>query len=121
MIERRAVGDDADRRAQRVVQIGALDRDHGIQPRQRKAGIIAEEVRQPGQLCTGLVDRAAIVERGWNERAGAFTQAFGSEDLDASCLMLAITGFLPGDDTRMRATIDAIAQRLTDKRGLVYR
>ncbi len=65
--------------------------------------------------------RAAILERGWNERAGAFTQAFGSEDLDASALMLTITGFLPGDDPRMRATIDATAQRLTDERGLVYR
>jgi alpha,alpha-trehalase len=65
--------------------------------------------------------RTAIVERGWNERAGAFTQAFGSEDLDASNLMLAISGFLPGDDPRMKATIDATARRLTDKRGLVYR
>jgi alpha,alpha-trehalase len=65
--------------------------------------------------------RAAIDEHGWNDRAGAFTQAFGSEDLDASSLMLAITGFLPGDDPRMKATIDAIAARLTDERGLVYR
>ena len=65
--------------------------------------------------------RAAILERGWNERAGAFTQTFGSEDLDASNLMLAITKFLPGDDRRMKATIDATVQRLTDKRGLVYR
>jgi alpha,alpha-trehalase len=65
--------------------------------------------------------RAAILERGWNERAGAFTQAFGSEDLDASSLMLAITGFLPADDLRMKATIDATRHRLTDERGLVYR
>ena len=65
--------------------------------------------------------RAAILARGWNERAGAFTQAFGSEDLDASSLMLTITGFLAGDDPRMKATIDAIARRLTDERGLVYR
>jgi alpha,alpha-trehalase len=65
--------------------------------------------------------RAAILERGWNERADAFTQAFGSEDLDASVLMLTITGFLPGDDPRIKATIHAIARRLTDKRGLVYR
>ena len=65
--------------------------------------------------------RAAILEQGWNERAGAFTQAFGREDLDASNLMLAITGFLPADDPRMKATIDATAQRLTDPRGLVYR
>jgi len=65
--------------------------------------------------------RAAILARGWNDRANAFTQAFGSEDLDASSLMLAITGFLPGDDPRMKATIDAVAARLTDQRGLVYR
>ena len=65
--------------------------------------------------------RAAILARGWDERAGAFTQAFGSQDLDASSLMLAITGFLAADEPRMKATIGAIAQRLTDERGLVYR
>src|SRR6266566_8898230 len=65
--------------------------------------------------------RTAILEHGWNEQAQAFTQAFGSGDLDASNLMLAITGFLPGDDPRMKATIHAIAARLTDERGLVYR
>jgi alpha,alpha-trehalase len=65
--------------------------------------------------------RAAILEQGWSERAGAFTQAIGSDDLDASSLMLAITGFLPADDPRMKATIDATATRLTDRRELVYR
>jgi GH15 family glucan-1,4-alpha-glucosidase len=65
--------------------------------------------------------RMAIVEHGWSDRAGAFTQAFGSDELDASNLMLAITGFLPGDDPQMKATIDATATRLTDERGLVYR
>ena len=65
--------------------------------------------------------RAAILSRGWSEKAGAFTQAFGGDDLDASYLMLAITGFLPADDLRMKATIDATAARLTDERGLVYR
>ncbi len=65
--------------------------------------------------------RAAILERGWNDQAGAFTQAFGSEDLDASSLMLAITCFLPGNDSRMKATVDAIAARLTDQRGRGYR
>ncbi len=65
--------------------------------------------------------RAAIEEHGWSEQAGAFTQAFGGDDLDASNLMLVITGFLPADDPRMKATIDATAERLTDERGLVYR
>jgi GH15 family glucan-1,4-alpha-glucosidase len=63
----------------------------------------------------------AILTRGWSDTAGAFTQAFGSDGLDASSLMLAIAGFLPATDSRMRATIDAIAERLTDDHGLVYR
>src|SRR5207244_12065228 len=65
--------------------------------------------------------RQAILTRGWSERAGAFAQTFGSDELDASALMMPIVGFLPGDDPRMRATVDAIAERLTDARGLVYR
>jgi GH15 family glucan-1,4-alpha-glucosidase len=63
----------------------------------------------------------AILTRGWNEKASAFTQSFNSEDLDASNLMMPIVGFLPADDPRMVATIDSIADRLTDDRGLVYR
>ena len=65
--------------------------------------------------------REAILSEGWSDSAGAFTQSFGSDELDASNLMLPITGFLPGDDPRIRATVDAIAERLTDSRGLVYR
>ena len=65
--------------------------------------------------------RRSIEEQGWSERAGAFTQSFGSDDLDASSLMLAIVGFLPPDDPRIRATVEAISERLTDERGFVYR
>jgi alpha,alpha-trehalase len=65
--------------------------------------------------------RSSILTRGWSSRAGAFTQAFGDDELDASSLMLAITGFIPATDPRMKATIDAIAERLTDENGLVYR
>ena len=65
--------------------------------------------------------RETVCRDGWNASAGAFTQSFGSADLDASSLMLPIVGFLPAADPRMRSTIDAIADRLTDRRGLVYR
>jgi GH15 family glucan-1,4-alpha-glucosidase len=65
--------------------------------------------------------REAIEARGWSESAGAFTQSFGSDELDASALMLPIAGFLPGDDPRVRSTIDAVDAGLTDARGLVYR
>jgi alpha,alpha-trehalase len=85
------------------------------------AGPLDAGDRVEGWTATREAIRAAICERGWSERAGAYTQAFGADDLDASNLMLAITGFLPGDDPRMKATIDATAQRLCDERGLVYR
>jgi GH15 family glucan-1,4-alpha-glucosidase len=62
-----------------------------------------------------------VTRDGWSEEAGAYTQYAGSTALDASNLMMAIVGFLPADDPRMLATIDAIEQRLTDDRGLVYR
>ncbi len=64
--------------------------------------------------------RDAIVERGWSRARGAFAQAFESDDLDASALLMPIVGFLPADDERMRATIEAIARELTDD-GLVLR
>jgi len=93
----------------------ALDRAIALAPRLGAEARLADWTAARDEI------RAAIGEHGWNEKAGAFTQAFGSEDLDASNLMLVITGFLPGDDPRMKATIDATAARLTDERGLVYR
>jgi len=63
----------------------------------------------------------AIMTLGWNEDVGAFTQSFGSDDLDASNLMMPIVGFIPAGHPRMRATIDATAARLSDPRGLIYR
>jgi alpha,alpha-trehalase len=65
--------------------------------------------------------RTAILRDGWSDRANAFTQSFGSDDLDASNLMLPLVGFLPPDDPRVLSTIAAIEERLTDARGLVYR
>ena len=65
--------------------------------------------------------RDAILREGWSDRANAFTQSFGSDDLDASNLMLPLVGFLAADDPRVLSTIAATEERLTDARGLVYR
>lgn len=65
--------------------------------------------------------RDAILDEGWNPHLGAFTQAFGSDDLDASALMLPLVGFLPADDARVRSTIDTIIAGLVDDHGLVRR
>jgi alpha,alpha-trehalase len=63
----------------------------------------------------------AIMTLGWNEDVGAFTQSFGSGELDASNLMMPVVGSIPAESPRMRATIDATAAHLTDQRGLIYR
>ena len=63
--------------------------------------------------------RADILEHGLDQR-GAFTQHYETTALDASLLLLPMTGFLPRDDPRVRTTVLAIADELTDD-GLVLR
>ncbi len=51
---------------------------------------------------------------------GRFRQAYENDELDASLLLIPIMGFLPPDDERVRATVLAIADELTED-GLVLR
>ncbi|MFP4554826.1 MAG: glycoside hydrolase family 15 protein, partial [Actinomycetota bacterium] len=60
----------------------------------------------------------AILERAWDDDAGAFTQSFESSNLDASALVIPIVGFLPADDPRVLSTIRAIETKLMDGSGL---
>jgi GH15 family glucan-1,4-alpha-glucosidase len=64
--------------------------------------------------------RRTILADGWDDRAGAFTGALGSDRLDASALMLPLVGFLPASDPRVLSTVDAIETQLCDN-GLVRR
>jgi len=64
--------------------------------------------------------RAAVLAQAWSAQAGAYTGAFGSDDLDASVLLLPVVGFLPAGDERMRATIEAVESQL-GAGGLVRR
>jgi GH15 family glucan-1,4-alpha-glucosidase len=64
--------------------------------------------------------RKAIITDGFNKEINAFTQAFGSKNLDASALLIPRTGFLPATDSRMQFTIEAIKSRLSEK-SIVYR
>ena len=57
--------------------------------------------------------REAILTRGWSEAKQAYAQSFDSDDLDAAQLLMPLVGFLPATDPRMRSTIDAIAEELT--------
>jgi GH15 family glucan-1,4-alpha-glucosidase len=93
----------------------ALDRAIGM------AELLGAQDRVDGWKRTRDEIHQAVLEQGWSDRARAFAQSFGSDELDASNLMMAIVGFLPATDPRITATIDAVADRLTDARGLVYR
>jgi GH15 family glucan-1,4-alpha-glucosidase len=56
---------------------------------------------------------ADVCEDGVDDR-GRFVQSYGSEDLDASLLLLPLLRFLPPDDDRIRSTVLAIADELTE-------
>ena len=55
---------------------------------------------------------ATVCEQGYSSHKQAFVQSFGSEDLDASLLMIPLVGFLPHEDLRVRSTVDAIQREL---------
>ena len=63
--------------------------------------------------------RADILEHGVSER-GVLRQHYETDSLDASVLLAAIFGFLPGDDERLHASVLAIADELTEH-GFVLR
>jgi len=62
---------------------------------------------------------ADICASGVDER-GVFVQHYDTDALDASLLLMPLVRFLPGDDPRLRATVLAIADELTEN-GLVLR
>jgi GH15 family glucan-1,4-alpha-glucosidase len=56
--------------------------------------------------------RQMILERGFHPGKGAFTQSFGSEELDASLLLIPQVGFLAIEDPRVVGTVAAIEREL---------
>jgi GH15 family glucan-1,4-alpha-glucosidase len=77
----------------------------------------AEQYGLPGPVPRWRDVRARIHEdvcrRAWRPKLGHFAQSYGSDDLDASLLLMPMTGFLPCTDPRVRGTIEAIARDLT--------
>jgi GH15 family glucan-1,4-alpha-glucosidase len=61
-----------------------------------------------------------VCAKGFDPEQGVFTQSYGSKELDASLLMIALAGFLPPEDNRVRGTVEAIERRLMVD-GLVRR
>jgi GH15 family glucan-1,4-alpha-glucosidase len=88
----------------RGARLARLREDSGRATRWQAA---ADEIHQ--DICANGVD----------ER-GVFTQHYETDALDASCLLIPLVRFLPVDDDRVIATVNAIAEELTEH-GLVLR
>ena len=77
-------------------------------------GPLEEWRRLRDEICDDVCTHA------YNKKLGTFVQAYGSDQLDASLLMVPCVGFLPVSDPRIAATIAAIERRLL-RDGLVIR
>jgi GH15 family glucan-1,4-alpha-glucosidase len=62
---------------------------------------------------------AALLEHAWNEKRGAFTAAFGSDDLDASVLLLPDLGVIEVDDPRFVSTVAAMERELVREKHVM--
>lgn len=75
---------------------------------------LAEKRALPADRTKWIRERDRIYEevmaKGWNEKRHAFTQFYGSEDLDASLLIMPLVFFLAPTDPRMLSTIRAILE-----------
>jgi GH15 family glucan-1,4-alpha-glucosidase len=88
----------------RAAKLGELRGDRELATRWRA---VADEIK------------ADILEHGLDQR-GVLRQHYATDSLDASTLLAALFGFLPRDDERLRASVLAIADELTEH-GFVLR
>jgi GH15 family glucan-1,4-alpha-glucosidase len=84
-----------------------LAEERGDEDRAKRWKKIAEEIK------------AEVLKKGVSEK-GLFKQHYETDDLDAALLLIPLMGFLPPDDKRVRDTVLAIADHLTED-GLVLR
>jgi GH15 family glucan-1,4-alpha-glucosidase len=90
---------------------------------------LADKRALPADRARWLRERDRIYEEvmthGWNEKRRAFRQYYGSEDLDASLLIMPLVFFMAPSDPRMIGTIDAILKNPREgglvSDSLVYR
>ncbi len=61
-----------------------------------------------------------IMDHAWNEEVKAFTQSYGSPNLDASVLLMESYGFIEARDPKFVSTVKAIEKELSNE-GLLYR
>ncbi|WP_372755091.1 glycoside hydrolase family 15 protein [Labilibaculum sp.] len=61
-----------------------------------------------------------IMKKAWSEKKQAFTQYYGSEDMDASVLLMESYGFINANDEKYKSTVLTIQKEL-EHDGLMYR
>ncbi len=88
----------------------------------RAASIAASGMPGPAQKWQNLAQQIhqEVCERGYDATRGAFTQYYGSTELDAAVLLIPEVGFLPPDDPRVVSTVEAVQRELMQD-GLVRR
>jgi len=90
----------------------------------RAAGLAdtTEEGRERGDHYRQVADEIhrEVCEQGLDPSGQFFVQAYGSTEMDASLLQVALTGFLPVDDPRFLGTLEQVERRLL-KNGLLMR
>ncbi|MFA5769031.1 MAG: glycoside hydrolase family 15 protein [Bacteroidales bacterium] len=64
--------------------------------------------------------REDVLDKGWKESIGSFSQAYENSDLDASLLLMEDYGFISAEDPRFEKTVNAIEQGLMHN-GLLFR
>ena len=75
---------------------------------------LSERAKYWGEVAAKI--GAEVLQRAWNPKRKAFTGAFDSDDLDASCLLLAELGLVAPDDPRFVSTVETINREL--RRGM---
>ena len=83
-----------------------------------ESGHLAVDTRPYAAACGRI--REAIERHGYSERLGSYVSVFDRETLDASLLLLALTGYADPASPRMRGTAARIRERL-GVNGLLYR
>jgi GH15 family glucan-1,4-alpha-glucosidase len=78
------------------------------------------KVRRAAVRRTRDLIKRQVLELGYDTEIGAFTQALGSKDLDATALAVAMYEMLPVTDPRVVSTVKVLQEKLSNK-GFLYR
>jgi GH15 family glucan-1,4-alpha-glucosidase len=81
-----------------------------------RAALLAEQLQYDAPVEKWKAIRDAIHKQicanAFSKRKNSFTQAYGSDALDAALLLMPVVGFLPGSDPRVKGTVEAIEREL---------